>query len=39
MPDGSLGRLSEALGYLGSGNLEGEGWGKGGSEEVSLQAT
>jgi hypothetical protein len=27
MPDSSYGRLSEALGNLGSGNLEGGGWG------------
>jgi hypothetical protein len=36
----SWGRLSEALGNLGSGNLEGEGLGKGvGQGGVSLQAT
>ncbi len=28
-PDSSLGRPSEALGFLGSGNLVGEGLGKG----------
>ncbi len=40
MPDSSLGRLSEALGNLGSGILEGGGFGERvGKGEVSLQAT
>ncbi len=40
MPDSSQGRLSEALGNLGSGNLEGGGFGERvGKGEVSLQAT
>ncbi len=39
-PDSSWGRLSEALGNLGSGNLEGGGFGERvGKGEVSLQAT
>ncbi len=39
-PDSSWGRLSEALGNWGSGNLEGGGFGERvGTGEVSLQAT
>ncbi len=39
-PDCTWGRLSEALGNWGSGNLEGGGFGEGvGTGEVSLQAT